>query len=170
MNPYKILNIPQDSSLEVVKKAYKKLALVHHPDKGGNSNTFLKIKEAYEEILSGGKNTISTANSTEYHYTTGCVTNVRVKKNKDYEVHLDLYNIRYVDIINDRYTIKKRHTNGYITLNYEDVIKHCASNGKIIINVYYNDEYNNVVDFSSISLNDPRTRFQRFLYSLKNIF
>ena len=31
-NPYKILNISNDSNIEEVKKAYRKIALKSHPD------------------------------------------------------------------------------------------------------------------------------------------
>ena len=35
-NPYKILNINDDSTIEEVKKAYRKIALKSHPDKLNN--------------------------------------------------------------------------------------------------------------------------------------
>jgi DnaJ-class molecular chaperone len=65
-NPYKILNIPDDSSIEDVKKAYKKIALNSHPDKLNNikdeKEKKRKIKEfmdatnAYNKILNGDYN------------------------------------------------------------------------------------------------------------------
>lgn len=33
-----------------VRKAYRKLAMIHHPDKGGNESTFKQITEAYDRI------------------------------------------------------------------------------------------------------------------------
>jgi curved DNA-binding protein CbpA len=51
INYYEILNIPRNSSLKEIKKAYYKLSLLHHPDKDPNkssSNKFLEIKNAYE--------------------------------------------------------------------------------------------------------------------------
>lgn len=32
-NYYKILNVPENSDISVVKKAYKKLVVIYHPDK-----------------------------------------------------------------------------------------------------------------------------------------
>jgi DnaJ-class molecular chaperone len=48
---YKILGLSEGASTEEVKKAYKKLVLIHHPDKGGDPNEFRKITEAYEQII-----------------------------------------------------------------------------------------------------------------------
>lgn len=44
---YTILEIPQDADLRQIVKAYRKLARVHHPDKGGEQYMFDLIKEAY---------------------------------------------------------------------------------------------------------------------------
>lgn len=47
---FEILGLPTNSSLEDVKKAYRNLAKIHHPDKGGDSNLFKKLTEAYRFI------------------------------------------------------------------------------------------------------------------------
>ena len=36
---YAILGVSQDASIDEIKKSYKRLALKHHPDKGGNAET-----------------------------------------------------------------------------------------------------------------------------------
>lgn len=51
MDYYKILGVDKKASPEEIKKAYRKLALQHHPDKGGDEAEFKKINEAYQ-ILS----------------------------------------------------------------------------------------------------------------------
>lgn len=48
---YNLLGVSPTSSVEEIKKAYRKKALEVHPDKGGDVETFKKINEAYE-ILS----------------------------------------------------------------------------------------------------------------------
>lgn len=48
---YQELNVSRESTASEIKKAYHKQALKHHPDKGGNQETFKKIQAAYE-ILS----------------------------------------------------------------------------------------------------------------------
>lgn len=52
---YKILKIPKTATDDEVKSAFRKLALIHHPDKGGNAETFKSISEAYTKILNGRK-------------------------------------------------------------------------------------------------------------------
>ena len=51
MNPWQVLGIPEGSPHEDVKKAYRKLAMQHHPDKGGDPENFKKINQAYENII-----------------------------------------------------------------------------------------------------------------------
>lgn len=49
-NPYTILGVSPNASKEDVKKAYKKLAMKHHPDKGGDPKKFQQITNAYDEL------------------------------------------------------------------------------------------------------------------------
>lgn len=53
-NFYEILEIPENSSSEDIKKAYRKLSMVNHPDKNNNNPEstakFQKIAEAYETL------------------------------------------------------------------------------------------------------------------------
>jgi len=50
MDPYSVLGVSRNASQEEVKKAYKKLAMKHHPDRGGDEAKFKEINEAYERI------------------------------------------------------------------------------------------------------------------------
>lgn len=49
-NYYEILGVSKDASQEDIKKAYRKLAIQHHPDKGGDETVFKNIAEAYGVI------------------------------------------------------------------------------------------------------------------------
>jgi len=53
MNYYEILGLTAGATADEVKKAYRRAAQKHHPDKGGNEAEFKKVNEAYEAILSG---------------------------------------------------------------------------------------------------------------------
>lgn len=47
---YDILGVAKNSSDGDIKKAYRKLALKHHPDKGGDQQKFKEISEAYDVL------------------------------------------------------------------------------------------------------------------------
>jgi len=49
-NFYQTLGVSETASQDEIKKAYRKLAVQHHPDKGGDEDTFKKISEAYDTI------------------------------------------------------------------------------------------------------------------------
>lgn len=51
MDYYEVLGIKKTASPNEIKSAYKKKAMQHHPDKGGDTNVFKKVNEAYQ-ILS----------------------------------------------------------------------------------------------------------------------
>lgn len=56
MDPYKVLGIERESSQDIVKKAYFRLAKLHHPDlNSGNEVIFMqemfkKVNEAYSQL------------------------------------------------------------------------------------------------------------------------
>jgi len=52
--PEMILGIPKGASQGEIKNAFRKLAIIHHPDKGGDRVEFEKIMAAYS-LLSGDK-------------------------------------------------------------------------------------------------------------------
>ena len=49
---YEILNVAPDATFDAIKSAYKKQALLHHPDKtqNGDDTHFKKIREAYDTL------------------------------------------------------------------------------------------------------------------------
>lgn len=51
MNNYQILGLSYGASKEEVKKAFRKLAHIHHPDKGGDPEKFKAINRAYQELM-----------------------------------------------------------------------------------------------------------------------
>ena len=50
MDYYKTLGVNRNASAEEIKKAYKRQAMKHHPDKGGDSAKFQKLNEAYDTL------------------------------------------------------------------------------------------------------------------------
>ena len=54
---YAVLGLEVDCKEEDVKRAYKRMALVHHPDRNGGhqSELFLQIKTAYDVLVDHDK-------------------------------------------------------------------------------------------------------------------
>merc|ERR1719199_274370 len=52
---YKLLEVEKNASEPDIKKAYRKLAVKHHPDKGGDPETFKEITRAYEVLSDSDK-------------------------------------------------------------------------------------------------------------------
>ena len=52
---YEILGIFDGASKREIQEAFRKLALEHHSDRGGNEEEFKKIKQAYEDLKIGKK-------------------------------------------------------------------------------------------------------------------
>ena len=49
-DPYEILKVHPSAKLEEIKKAYRKLVKIHHPDKGGDSAIMLEVNSAWEVL------------------------------------------------------------------------------------------------------------------------
>tara|TARA_Y100001937_G_scaffold9627_1_gene11865 strand:- start:1682 stop:2497 length:816 start_codon:yes stop_codon:yes gene_type:complete len=54
-NPFQTLGVQENASDVDIKKAYKKLAMQHHPDRGGDNKKFQEISEAYDTIKTAEK-------------------------------------------------------------------------------------------------------------------
>lgn len=51
MNPYHELDVSIDATDEEIKIKFRSLAQIHHPDKGGDEEIFVRIKLAYEILI-----------------------------------------------------------------------------------------------------------------------
>lgn len=47
---YKTLDLQENASEDDIRKAYKRLAMQHHPDRGGDQTRFQEIQEAYSTL------------------------------------------------------------------------------------------------------------------------
>jgi curved DNA-binding protein CbpA len=50
MDYYSTLGVSRNASPEEIKRAYRKLAMKHHPDRGGDQSTLQRINEAYDTL------------------------------------------------------------------------------------------------------------------------
>jgi DnaJ-class molecular chaperone len=49
-NPYQTLGVDRNATSDEIKRAYRKLASQHHPDKGGSKERFQAIQAAYDTL------------------------------------------------------------------------------------------------------------------------
>ena len=54
-NYYQTLGVDRNATPDQIKRAYRKLASQHHPDKGGDKHKFQEIEEAYRTLGDSGK-------------------------------------------------------------------------------------------------------------------
>ena len=47
---YDVLGVSQNATTAEIKKAFKKLAIKHHPDRGGDEEKFKEVNAAYEVL------------------------------------------------------------------------------------------------------------------------
>jgi len=55
MDYYNILGIPRTATPEEIKKAYRTLAMKHHPDRGGDQEQFKRVTQAYDTLSNSDK-------------------------------------------------------------------------------------------------------------------
>lgn len=55
MDHYSTLGVNKGASVDEIKKAYRGLAMKHHPDRGGDQIQFQKIQEAYDTLSNDQK-------------------------------------------------------------------------------------------------------------------
>lgn len=64
VDPYKILGLAKDASIDDVQRAYRQKAAKYHPDAGGDAWVFQQVQEAYESIKNAKGNIPEAHNAT----------------------------------------------------------------------------------------------------------
>lgn len=95
MNPYKILGIDKNYTVDTLKKAYLKQAVRTHPDKGGNKDDFQKVTIAYTLLLKklGEKDSDKLHSDlksgyNDYNANNNLKRNVKLSDNEQFDVRL----------------------------------------------------------------------------------
>ena len=50
-NSYETLKIQPPAEYDKVRRAYRKMSLSAHPDKGGSTERFIEVKQAYDDLM-----------------------------------------------------------------------------------------------------------------------
>ena len=130
-NYYKILCVKNNANKQEIKRAYRKLAIKNHPDKGGSDEKFKEISEAYEILSDDNK---------RYKYDNNSVLETYVVKNP-----YDLFD----EIINksDRMYMKSKVNNINI---YDDFDLYDNYNDSVFNTLVFNQSFNQ--SFNSLNV------------------
>lgn len=70
MDHYSTLGVDRSASSEDIKAAFKKLAMKHHPDRGGDAGKFQEINEAYSVLSDPEKRMMYDHGGRQHHFNT----------------------------------------------------------------------------------------------------
>ena len=82
-DPHKVLGVKKDASEQEIRTAHKKLALKHHPDKGGDVEMMKKINDAKERALKPEGENIFNHNNRSYSKPTGDWVNDFIRRSTE---------------------------------------------------------------------------------------
>jgi DnaJ-class molecular chaperone len=125
-DPYRVLGINQNATEDEVKKAYKKMSMKHHPDRGGNHDDFVQVQQAYNEIKNPPSNDWNTTKQ-EYAHTGGFEdlfrqhfgTQFQNRQQRNADVRI-VYHITLEELItNDTKNVEIRYTGGSRTVSIQ---------------------------------------------------
>lgn len=65
-DPYATLGVHPDAGEDVIEAAYRTLVKKHHPDSGGDADTFKEIQTAYDQVMSDESPAADQATGTQF--------------------------------------------------------------------------------------------------------
>mmetsp|Transcript_33275 Transcript_33275/g.55706 ORF Transcript_33275/g.55706 Transcript_33275/m.55706 type:complete len:525 (+) Transcript_33275:131-1705(+) len=83
---HEILGVPELASPAEIRKKYRELALLNHPDKGGDANRFAEIARAYRSLLSSTVTGGALDGSCHHHDHTSQGVNIKSTAHWDQEL------------------------------------------------------------------------------------
>lgn len=164
---YKILGVPQTANKEDIKKAYRKLSMIYHPDRpNGNANKFLEIKTAYEALMKPDVTKIHDQyqhRRTPYHH----VDKVTVDENGDCRINVTLRHIIFIETMGNLDGYYHWSTFGYtageLVIKKKDLIR-CGFIFMLRFSSLVDDE------FRIVHLDDNRNWLGRTIDKIKSFF
>ena len=108
-NPYQTLGVARDANVDEIKRAYRKLASQHHPDRGGDTKVFQEIQVAYD-ILSDPQRRAA-------HDNPGFGGGFRADAPFDFQTIFDIFGTRFQQAGSQQQRRQQARMSLWITLN-----------------------------------------------------
>lgn len=128
-DPHEILGVKRGATQDEIKKAYRKMAHKHHPDKGGDPEKFKEISKAYE-VLKNGSTTTKDYSRTTYREPENPFyqkwSEEKIRREKEQEKARDEYRTKYRewDYMNGRWkTADTAKTGEQLRAEYEQKVQ-----------------------------------------------
>jgi len=118
-NPYEELNLSKDATGDQIKKAYRDLSKLHHPDKKGDPDKFRDINKAYEILQDEEKR--------KHFDETGLLPDEQEENTIKGKTRENLYNL-VKQILNDKNFIQR-----YNNIDFINTILNIINNNRIKI-------------------------------------
>lgn len=155
-NPYKIMNLDKNYDKKELKKMYKKLALIYHPDReGGDEKIFKEITQAYLYLLKKLKENIPDKQIIELKNEYNDF--IKQQEEQNYE---NIYNDAQKFNLNNFNEIFKQHRepnyndNGYDNFMKEHNQNNISNNSYIFSNKFNIEIFNKIFENDENVLNN----------------
>ena len=112
-DPYIVLEVAKNTTIENIKRQYRKLSLIAHPDKGGDPDTFRILTQAYCYLLKKHEK-LEYKESTDFELKNKANNFIKEQCKKN-NIHLDKdnFNINKFNEVFDEYKLDDPYSNGY---------------------------------------------------------
>jgi len=164
MTAYDILGISPTANKGEIKRAFRKLSMIYHPDMPtGNNEKFISIKSAYESLMTFDPTTVHQ----QYQHRTTPFTNfnaVYIDKNGDCKIDITFRNIIWIEgtgvLKNTHHWTTELYNGGILTIEkkalikcgYKFTLKFQPAIGRSVLKEFIFDK--------------PPTKFQKFIGKL----
>jgi curved DNA-binding protein CbpA len=154
IDPYQILNCRRGCDIEEIKKSYRKLALTHHPDRGGNPQNFQLITKAYLSLIEEYKKTQSEKDYMDLkNSSNNYMTNQENNPRQNIDMNNDNFNLKLFNKIYMENRLSDPNDEGYNNWYKDNEEEEEEDQPKIFSDKFNINVFNSVFENSKNSQN-----------------